>query len=478
MTRTRTRTRASCADTVPSARAFIECLSCGRSNRAAANYCDCCGTPLGITPRPVRKTVTVVFGDLVGSTALQENLDPEPVAVLMARYYEIMRRTVREHGGRLEKFVGDGVVAVFGADQVREDDALRATRCAASMVVAVGAIWTDRQWAWDVRLQMRVGVHTGELVVGEGRELVGDTMNTAARLEQAAAPDEVLIGEATRQLVHHQVVLEPISPLTVRGKATPLSAWRLVSPEPEPGPGPDDVAETQLIGRTDELDRLLAAVDAVAATGHPRLITVIGPPGMGKSRLLREFVDTVSARTRAADVGMGSFYNHFETKEELFGAAVEEAMERHADLLDALTTEAEDPAEMFARSFRLTGRLHRHYPELSRVLLSRGAATIVADRGLAPRALRDITAGNACGRFTVHDPELALVAAGGALLGLLQLLVSRPERDPADAADQLAEDLLRMFGVPTDEAHEICTRPLPDLAGLGEEAEARHAATG
>src|SRR5581483_5952142 len=188
-------------------------------------------------------------------------------------------------------------------------------------------------------------------------------------------------------------------------------------------------------------------------------------------RLLAAGRSTVSVLeiTQHADVGMGSFYNHFESKEELFAAAVDAAMERHGDLLDALTTGVEDPAEMFARSFRLTGRMQRRYPELTRVLLSRGAAMIVSDRGLAPRALRDITAGKAAGRFTVRDPQLALVAAGGALLGLSQLLESDPGRDGGRDADILAEDLLRMLGVPADEARESCARPLPDLAGLGED---------
>lgn len=284
------------ADKAPAVEGFVQCGSCARSNCPAARYCNHCGTPLGTTPRPTRKVVSVVFGDLVGSTALQENLDPELTALVMGRYYEAMRETVREHGGRLEKFAGDGVLAVFGADRLGEDDALRATRCAASMVAALGAMSAETQRAWDIRLHMRVGVHTGELVVGEGQELVGDTMNTAARLEHAAAADEVLIGEPTRRLVRSHVVLEPIPPLTVPGKATPLPAWRLVSPEPDRRP--DDVLEAQLIGRADALDRLLAALDTVAATDHPGLVTVIGAPGMGKTRLLREFVDAVAARDR------------------------------------------------------------------------------------------------------------------------------------------------------------------------------------
>jgi AcrR family transcriptional regulator len=169
--------------------------------------------------------------------------------------------------------------------------------------------------------------------------------------------------------------------------------------------------------------------------------------------------------TQAADVGMGSFYNHFETKEELFQAAVQEIYELHGALLDRLPP-AEDPAETFARSFRLTGRLFRRWPQQSRVLLNVGTQLILSDRGLAPRALRDIKAATRAGRFDVADPELALALAAGALLGLGQLLHDQPERDDAAASDQMAENLLRVCGTPADEAEEICRRPLPDLDEL------------
>ncbi|HTF49787.1 MAG TPA: TetR/AcrR family transcriptional regulator [Pseudonocardia sp.] len=167
--------------------------------------------------------------------------------------------------------------------------------------------------------------------------------------------------------------------------------------------------------------------------------------------------------TNLADVGMGSFYNHFQSKEELYAAAIDASLEAHGNLLDALTADLDDPAERFARSFRLTGRLNKRYPELTQVMRNHGLAMIVADQGLAPRALRDITAATQAGRFHVRDPELAVVAAGGALLGLSQLLHSQPERDDAEATDLMAQDVLRMFGVPAEDAHEICTRPLPDL---------------
>ena len=172
--------------------------------------------------------------------------------------------------------------------------------------------------------------------------------------------------------------------------------------------------------------------------------------------------------TQAADVGMGSFYNHFDSKEELFQAAVNEVLDELGAILDKLAAEGEDPAETFARSFRLVGRLFRRRPEMSRVLLNTGLTLISADRGLAPRAMRDISVGARAGRFTVDDPLLALSVAGGALMGLGQLLHDQPERDDTEAADRVTRDVLIMFGVPADEAAEICRRPLPDLDELTE----------
>jgi AcrR family transcriptional regulator len=167
--------------------------------------------------------------------------------------------------------------------------------------------------------------------------------------------------------------------------------------------------------------------------------------------------------TQAADVGMGSFYNHFDSKEALFQAAVEDALDVFGAVLDELTGGLDDPAEVFAQSFRLTGRLHRRQPEISKVLLHNGLAMAGSDRGLAPRARRDIENGVRAGRFTVRDLDLAMVIVAGASLCLGQLLHEQPDRDDGAAADQVAEEVLRMLRVPAREAHAICQRPLPDL---------------
>jgi AcrR family transcriptional regulator len=172
--------------------------------------------------------------------------------------------------------------------------------------------------------------------------------------------------------------------------------------------------------------------------------------------------------TQAADVGMGSFYNHFDSKEQLFEAAVADVLDAHGALLDRLTASIEDPAETFAASFRLTGRLFRQRPQESEILLANGSALLTSGRGLAPRALRDIKAAADAGRFLIDDPELALAMAGGALLGLGALLRKDRDRDDAHAADTVTENVLGLFGLGAEEAHAVCQRPLPDLDAWGQ----------
>ncbi|MCC3327819.1 TetR/AcrR family transcriptional regulator [Nocardia abscessus] len=170
--------------------------------------------------------------------------------------------------------------------------------------------------------------------------------------------------------------------------------------------------------------------------------------------------------TQAADVGMGSFYNHFQSREELLQAAVEEALDQHGAVLDRLCADIDDPAHVFAQSFRLTGRMHRRIPTLSKVLLNNGLTLTASEKGLAPRARRDIEAAARTGRFQTRDAELSMTIVAGAALCLGQLLHDHPDRDDAAATDQVTEDLLRMFGVPADEAREICSLPLPSLDGV------------
>ncbi|MGW6724677.1 TetR/AcrR family transcriptional regulator [Nocardia sp. NPDC055029] len=167
--------------------------------------------------------------------------------------------------------------------------------------------------------------------------------------------------------------------------------------------------------------------------------------------------------TQAADVGMGSFYNHFSSREELLQVAVGEVLDRLGAVLDELTAGIDDPAHVFAQSFRLAGRLHRREPTASKVLLAEGLVYAGSGKGVAARARRDIETGVRAGRFFVRDVELALVIVSGAALCLGQLLHEQPTRDDSAAVDQVAEDLLRMLGLSVDEAHDISQRPLPEL---------------
>ncbi len=177
--------------------------------------------------------------------------------------------------------------------------------------------------------------------------------------------------------------------------------------------------------------------------------------------------------TQAADVGMGSFYNHFDTKEQLFDAALDVVIDAYGDLLERVTDDIADPAEVFACSFRLTGRLNRSEPELSRVLLANALRLMSADSGLAPRVRRDIAAAVDAGRFDVEDLDVAVTMTAGALISLGQLLHDQPDRDVEATTDRVTEDLLRMFGVPRSQAHRICTRPLPEQqSGRGDDSAA------
>src|SRR4051794_40006737 len=208
----------------------VRCPACGETNPQRAKFCLECGTSLAAVRATAeeRRTVTVVFADMVGSTALGESLDGESLRRVVDRYYEEMRAAVAAQGGTIAKFIGDAVMAVWGTPTVREDDALRAVRAAAGMRRALAALNEDLGERWGVNLGVRIGVNTGEVVVDPQRPadlLVGDALNTAARLEQAAGDGEILVGPETNRLARGELALEPVEPLALRGKARPLQAW-------------------------------------------------------------------------------------------------------------------------------------------------------------------------------------------------------------------------------------------------------------
>jgi class 3 adenylate cyclase/tetratricopeptide (TPR) repeat protein len=280
----------------------VICPSCGRENPDGFSFCGACGAALAAeSSGDVRKTVTIVFCDLVGSTALGERTDPEVLRDVMARYHAELRAILERHGGTVEKFVGDAAMAVFGLPLVHEDDALRAVRAAIEMRDAVATLG----------LEVRIGVNTGEVVAGTGETLAtGDAVNVAARLEQAAGSGEILIGAATERLVRDAVQCEAIAPLVLKGKSEPVPSLRVVGLV-------DDVPaftrpiHTPFVGRRDELAELESTLLTACETRTPQLTTIVGAPGIGKSRLARELLGRAQARVvvgRCLPYGEGITY--------------------------------------------------------------------------------------------------------------------------------------------------------------------------
>jgi class 3 adenylate cyclase/tetratricopeptide (TPR) repeat protein len=294
------------------------CQSCGRENPVGFEFCGFCRARLAVSElaTDVRKTVTVVFSDVTGSTSLGEQLDPESLRRVMARYFEEMKTVLERHGGSVEKFIGDAVMAVFGIPSVHEDDALRAVRAAAEMRDALEALNKELERERGVTIASRIGVNTGEVVAGDptaGQALVtGDAVNVAARLEQAAAPGEILIGESTLRLVADAVVADAIEPLTVKGKAAPVVAHRLA----HVAMGAAGVVrhlDAPMVGREDELRRLRDLFEETVRERVCRLATVLGAAGVGKSRLTEEFVaerqgQALVVRGRCLSYGDGITY--------------------------------------------------------------------------------------------------------------------------------------------------------------------------
>jgi class 3 adenylate cyclase/tetratricopeptide (TPR) repeat protein len=257
------------------------------------------------TAGEARKVVTVLFTDVTGSTVLGQELDPESLLRIMSRYFEEMKSVVERHGGTVEKFAGDAVLAVFGVPRLHEDDALRAVRAGIEMQQALEGLNEEFERTWGVRIETRTGVNTGEVMAGapgRGESLViGDAVNVAARLEQAARPGEILLGEATYRLARDAVVAEGIAPLTLKGIARPVPAWRLLQVVPG-APGWTRRLDSPLVGRDRELGALWETFNRSVQAGACELVSVMGPAGVGKSRLASEFISDVAAR---ATVVMG-----------------------------------------------------------------------------------------------------------------------------------------------------------------------------
>ena len=259
------------------------CPGCGKELSGEFSFCPFCAAPLVRPGREQRKTVTVVFCDVTGSTALGEASDPEVLRALLARYFDRMRELVEAHGGTVEKFIGDAVMAVFGVPVAHEDDALRAVRAAAEMSEAVRSLG----------IQVRIGVNTGEVVTGtEERLATGDAVNVAARLEQAAGPGEVLLGDETMRLVESAIEADPVGLLELKGKAEPVPAFRLV----RVGEAPERAHGSVFVGRDRELELILETWERVVVDERCELLTIVAEAGIGKTRLVAEALSQIGAR--------------------------------------------------------------------------------------------------------------------------------------------------------------------------------------
>src|SRR5215208_5100446 len=252
----------------------------------------------------VRKTVTVLFCDVTGFTSLGERVDPETMRRVMLHYFDEMRTVLERHGGTVKKFIGDAVMAVFGVPVVHEDDALRAVRAADEMRRALARLNVELVARYGIRLEERIGINTGEVVVGDPTTqqtvATGDALNVAARLQQAAQPGEILLGRGTHRLVADRVRAGPLETFHAKGKSAPVSSWRL----DEVRAGADLIfrrLDSPLVGRGLERDYLRDAYRTVIEEQSCRLVTVLGAAGVGKTRLAQE----IAARSFGAAVAQG-----------------------------------------------------------------------------------------------------------------------------------------------------------------------------
>jgi class 3 adenylate cyclase/tetratricopeptide (TPR) repeat protein len=387
--------------------------------------------------REQRKTVTVLFCDLAGSTALGESVDPERLRTLLAAYFERMKQIVDHHGGSVEKFIGDAVMAVFGVPTVHEDDALRACRAAVEMRDALP----------ELGLEGRIGVTTGEVVTGtEERLATGDAVNVAARLEQAAQPGEVLVGEPTLALVREAAETETVEPLVLKGKAAPVAAYRLLRVHDTP----ERRHATRFVGRERELGLLRDSFAVAARERRCELVTVIGDAGVGKSRLVAEAIDSLQAtivRGRCLPYGEGiTYWPVVEVLKQLDTMPPDDAA---AAAIRALLGETDAPtsADEIAWAFRKTLE-HAAAEEL---------VVVVFD---------DIQ----WGESTFHDlvEHVVLLSTGAPIVLLCMARLDLVERRPTWPAtlrlDPLSEDAIEEL-IPHDLAEPLRARIARSAAG-------------
>ena len=440
---------------------MLNCPACNEENPSRFRLCGFCGTPLvaaAASPphRPtheVRRTVSIIFCDLKGSTELGERLDPEALHEVKDRYFAAMAAQITRHGGKIEKYIGDAIMAVFGLPVQHEDDALRAVRAAAGMREVLRTVNDDLAAHYGVVLANRTGVNTGEVVANDDPTVdqnfaTGDAVNVAARLEQVAPENEIYLGETTYLLVRDAVQVEAVEPQELKGKAERVPAFRLVSASGLDGHvrRPD----TAIVGREEELTAIDQALHEVSETLSARLITMIGDAGIGKSRLAREVIARAGAsacvvRGRCLAYGDGITYWPLremvsEAAGILFGDPPEEARAKLAELLT--------DADVAARVAAAIGLSNAAFP--------------THEIAWAARKFFEVLA--------VHGPTVALIDdihwAESAFLDLLEYVLSASDSAPILLLCTARYDLLdkRPQWGESDRSLRLVLRPLADAA--------------
>jgi class 3 adenylate cyclase len=455
------------------------CASCGQDNPEIARFCLACGLPLAdaaVAQREERRVVSVIFVDLVGFTSRAERLDPEDVQALLRPYHDAVRGEIESFGGTVEKFIGDAVVGVFGAPTAFGDDAERAVRSALAVRDTLGRM--DEE---DPRLDLkiRIAVNTGEALVtltaraGLGEAMVtGDPVNTAARLQTAAPVGTVLVGDETYQATRDAIVYAPSPPVDAKGKADPVPAWIAMRAARPPG---ERALAGPLVGRAHELEILRGIWERVAAERRPHLVTVIGPAGVGKSRLAVEFEALIEPRGGRTVRGRALPY-----RESTAYAALGFQLKQLVGIFETDTVEAAMDKLEKAVSGLLPKAEAQSVTEHLAVLLGLDPSTNVTDREslfFSIRSFLEAVASDQPMMLVFEDLHwgdealldlVQLLAARLHDLPILVLVLARPElldARPTWGGGLLAHTALPLRPLDEREGAELAAHRLADVAG-------------
>jgi predicted ATPase/class 3 adenylate cyclase len=432
------------------------CPSCLEENSDRARFCQVCGAPLTQpAPEEVRKTVTVLFCDVVGSTRLGERLDPEALTRVMRGYFDRTKAIIERHGGTVAKFIGDAVLGVFGAPLSHEDDVLRAVRAADETRRDLHSLNEEFAAQWGVRLETRMGVNTGEVIVGafnRGEGIaIGDAMNLGARLEQHAGPGDILLGEATYGLVRHAVEAEPLESFPVKGKAIPVRAFRLLRVMPSAEPLRRRL-DAPLVGRSDELRALEMTFRTVLSERRCRLAAVMGQAGVGKTRLVGELLDHLTPqaevlRGRCLSYGEGiTFWPVAEIVRQAARISDDEAPDMGLVAVRSLLGGAPDADGIAARVAAVVGLTSGVYPIQETFWAARKLLEAIARRHPLVALIEDVHWAEPA-LFDLIDHVVRLTTDAPLLL----LCTARPE---------VTE---RQSGWPPEDGEVVRLEPLSDL---------------